>query len=175
MRYSGIEDIDRLVENLKDGDFFDFSYSKEYQEENKYWNHCFDGLLYVRKLDEREFVFIDTYWGINCSDSRSFNIEQLLTLGTSEYLCNANEVDKIEEHETVYYDDKDIIDLSRQHGCYKIFALKKGANRSPDKMLSILNSKIKEKTRDIEFAHNSIVRMEATIREIESGNVEVYI
>lgn len=159
---------------LKENDVYLFRYKPEVAEKKFPPYHCFDGKLVVRKLSDGDFLLCDTYWG-SASDSRSFRLEKALEQGELTFYCNLDDLQNISEHEQIYYADEDIFNLSRQHGCYKHYAIKTGTKRSKEKMIAVIMEKISGKEQDIEYANSSIGRLYENLADIESGKLDIYI
>jgi len=84
-------------------------------------------------------------------------------------------VREIQEWELDYYDDEDVFDLSEQHGCYKKFFLRKGAKKSKEKMLRVINEKIENTRKEIEGLIWDIERFAETKTKIENNDLDVYL
>ena len=65
---------------------------------------------------------------------------------------------KCEEYHFKYYDDKNLFDLSYQHGCYKAYFKRKGANKSIDKMKKVLEEKIKSTEHEVINIYTKVVK-----------------
>ncbi len=135
-------------------------------------NHCFDGQLIACKHGDG-LRLEDTYW--NSGDNRVFTLEEALRLGTLEFVCNLNDVEKSHKSDLKYYDNKDIFDLSYQHHCYESYYRRKGAKRSKTKMLETVNKKLVEAQREAEYQMRKIEQLSATRTKIELDDLTVYI
>jgi len=161
---------------IKENNVFDFSYKPAVAKDIFEPRHCFDGQLLACKQKNGEIVLIDTYWGYGWDQyNTKFSIEKAKDKGKLTFKCNLDEVDEISQHQLKYYADDDIVNLSYQHSCYKKFALKKGAKRSKEKMLKVLNKNISDAESNIKYAERTIKRSKKKIEQIEKGDMEVYI
>jgi len=159
--------IDNRTPKLKD--VFTFRYKN--QSEMFEPNHCFDGQLVIKKYDG-ELILEDTYWS---SNGRRFKIQEAIDKGEMKFVCNLNEVSLIKESETVYYDDSHIFNLSYQHGCYRKFAIKKGAKRSAKKMIKIIEHKISDEKYNIKYSNRNIELLEEKLKKVKNGDIKIYI
>ncbi len=128
-----------------------------------------------------ELRLSDTYWMYNWRYDweRSYTLEQALEKGELVFLCNLDDLEKISKEDTVYYSDEDIVYLTTQHNCKHFWFLKKGSERSKDKMLQILEENVQKATKQQEYAEDKAKRVihqsSKLIDEILSGNLDVYI
>ncbi len=167
---------DMTTIDLKVNDVFRFRFSAEEIKKRPYPWHCFDGQLVVRARKDGSLYLVDTYWAFGSyGDSKSFSLEAIENIGTIEYVCNLDDVEKMNEWENMYYSDEDIFNLSYQAGCYKYWVKKKGAVRSLDKMLKSVTEKIEQAERDIKSAEWRKSCLEESKAKIESGDSSVYI
>lgn len=166
---------------LRVNDVYSFRYNEHELKKRFSPYHCFDGQLVVKKRNNGEFYFVDTYWGSKYdkfeaySDMKRKSIEQALEEGTLNFICNLDDVDEIKEYEIVYYDDNDFHNLSYQSGCYKYFVKKKDAIRSKEKMLQSIKQKIEETEYKRDSAIRSLEDLKQRLLKIESGDTSVYI
>lgn len=165
--------------NFKLNDVYSFRYKPEVlAEAEKYHsnlNHCFDGQLIVKQNDDSAIFLEDTYWVGNSNSNYCFSIEEALKKGNLIFKCNLDKVEPIQEWQLSYYDEVDTFNLSRQHGYYKAFYVRKSAKRSKARMLRALNEKIIEAQNKINFANREIERAKEAIIQVERDNLEVYI
>lgn len=133
--------------------------------------HYFDGQLIARKNREGKFYLQDTYWG---SGDTTFTPKEASENGTLVFVCNLNETEKKGDAYS-YYDEKDIYNLSSQHGCYKDIRIRKGAKRSKAKMFEVINEKINEARRKVHGYIEDIARYSETKTKIETGDLSVYL
>jgi hypothetical protein len=142
-----MEDCNAYV--MRELDVYHFTYNAEQQAKIFESHHCFDGQLIVRgeKL-------VDTYWGLDPRgyDGRSFTLAEAQQKGILTFICNLNDVEKIAEWLYPQYADGDAFNLSHQHGCYKYYVAKKGAKKSVEKRLAIIEERIKKAKSDAEYA-----------------------
>lgn len=157
---------------LKNMDVFSFRFNAEYVKKESYPYHCFDGTLIAKKFHDGKIRLVDTYW---TSDSRVFTLSDALKKGTLNFICNLDEVTAATKDIYNYYNDEDCITLFIHAGYRNQYYLKRGAERSKEKMISVLTSKIEDANRQIEslkwYANNYAV----SIEEINSGNLSIHI
>lgn len=158
---------------IKVNDVFAFRYNEEEMETRFSPYHCFDGQLVALKRSTGEIYLRDTYWG--GGEGRVFTPEEAEMQGELTFKCNLDEVEYIREHEQQYYADEDVINLSHQHQCYKKFAIKKGATRSTEKMITSIQDKIKDAEREKSSAERTIERLSETLKKVEAGDLTVWI
>jgi hypothetical protein len=140
-------------------------------------NHCFEGLLVVKKGWDGKIFLADTFWGIGNTTGKTFTFKEAIELGALFFVCNLNDVIPIGTHETVYFDNSDIIVLYDQHGCMEScvhrFLRTKDIKRSKKKMLSVIDEKIGELKKEIKYAIDDIEKYAEKRIEIEKGNFEI--
>ena len=162
--------------DIKVNDVFLVSWKGE-SERDRNW--CFEGILVALKEDG-DLVFCDTYWGIGRNDeyTKSYTFSQMIKNFRVRYYCNLNELEKIDNYDADFYEEKDVFTLSNQHACYDscIFNfIKKGTKRSKNKMKSLIYEKISKTKREIEWKIEDIVRLNENIKDIEAGKTDIYI
>lgn len=156
---------------LKLNDVYRFRYNDPSKNYNSY--HCFDGQLIVKQKASSNLYLEDTYW---CSGgNRTFTLEQALREGKLNFVCNLNEVEKINESELKYYADEDIFDLSYQHSCYKKYVKRKDAVRCPEKMERVLIRKIEELEHNIEWENARLIEAKEKLEKLRNGDINIYI
>ena len=157
---------------IKELDVFHFRYKPKIAETMSYPDHCFDGQLIAKKNQKGEIYLEDTYWS---SGDKCFTPKEAKEKGILTFYCNLNEVEEIGEGSQDYYADEDIFNLSHQHGCYRKFAVRKDAQRNKEKMLSVINERIREAKRKIEWLLEDLERYSVTRHEIEKDNLDVWL
>lgn len=164
-------------QNIKEKDVFIVGWKDRQWGDQK--GHCFEGILIAYK-DGDELKFYDTYWNVFRRDSESdiFTFAQMMDKFNVKYYCNLDELEKIEKYNDVYYDDKDIFTLHDQHACMPscIYTfIKKGTQRSKEKMLESVDKKISDYQRTIEYNTRCIELLKESGAKIRNGDLEVYI
>lgn len=142
------EDRNSLAREIRDGDVFGFAYNQaEYDKARGDLHWCFDGQLVAR-----DGKLYDTYWGLDRRgvDGRDFSPAEAESRGLLRFVCNLNDVEKIDEREYPLYADGDAFNLSHQHGCYKHFVKRKGAKKDPDRMIAAAHKLVANARDDIE-------------------------
>lgn len=150
---------------MKKNDVFDFRWDQGY--------HCFDGTLIVRENNKGELYLEDTYWV--SGGNKVFTPDEAYEKGKLTFLCNLDEMIDIQEHETVYYNDDDIVIMRIHAGYRNRFLIKKGTQRSQAKMLQCVKQKIEDEYSKIRNAENSLRWYNETLKKIESGDLSVFI
>lgn len=118
--------------NIKEGDVFRWYYKndEEYRKKNTgtaYW--CMDNQCVVRSGE-----LVDTYWdGVDLTRLSSNSSFLSLDKVDLKFICNINDVEFIKEYQIEDYDK--VYNLSHQKGCYKVFAIDKGAQVSNKALL----------------------------------------
>lgn len=157
---------------IKANDVFHFQWNKKYYEEHRDPNWCFDGQLVARETPNKSLLLVDTYW-CSGSDNISFTPEEAEAKGTLTFVCNLDDVTDCHEDVTMYYDQKDWFNLSYQHGCYKRYVLKKGAQRSQKQMILSIQEKIDDTTRKIRWMEDDLKAAQQTLERITRGELDV--
>lgn len=153
---------------IKAGDVFNFRYTDG--KERFMPNHCFDGQL-IAVETPRGLLLADTYWTfgkVHSDSGRVFNEQEAREQGELTFVCNLSEVEDIKDG-THYYADKDVFDLSHQHGCYKKHVKRKGALRSRERMLQKLYSDMQEAHRQVASAARSVEFTAKRIQQVEGA------
>lgn len=173
-----------IIMQLKLNDVYRFIYNNEMLEKMYDPYHCFDGQLIVRQDKNGNIYLEDTYWSYydkekntfrSDSGNRRFSLEDALKQGKLFYKCNLDDIEMISEYDTNYYADEDIFDLSYQHGCYKVFFKRKGAQKSISKMESVLNQKIKRIEAEIRHLTWQLEEAKENLKKLKEGNIDIYI
>lgn len=152
---------------LREGDVYHWRYTDARLKRftlggDPYW--CTDQQAVVR-----DGKLLDTYWSFGrCGDSRVIDPADVdLT-----FVCNINDVREVRhESETKPYGESDVFNLSYQHGCYKKFAVRKGAERSADRMLREIAAKVEALNSDITFAKRNLEHLAEMRAQVEAGDL----
>jgi len=165
-----------IKSKIKENDVFLVRWKAREWDDQKDW--CFEGSLVAQKNDEGEFIFYDTFWGIGRHDNKSWKFTEMMKTFNVEYYCNLNELEKISHYECDYYDDKDIFRLSDQHGCMESCVyhyIKKGTQKSKEKILSVLGENMRKAKNELENSGRDIENIATKIKDVENGNLSIYI
>lgn len=141
-------------------------------------NWCRENLLIVRKGEGEGLYFVDTYWSIDdlgrssSTHGKVYTLEEAQERGKLEFYCNLDDIESTKEHKTDYYDDKDVFLLTEQHGIIKNWYLRKGAQKSKEKILSVLDRKINHADERIDSLKNEISWWYKQREKAESGNLD---
>src|SRR3990172_12020854 len=158
------------LKNIKENDVFHANWKVREWGDQKDW--CFEGLLVAKKIDGK-MMFIDTYWGVGRFDNKSWNYTDLRKLFNFSYYCNIDDLEKIGSYDVDYYDDKDIYRLHDQHSCSEscnYYFIKKGTKRSKTKMIEVLEEKINEAKRNIEWNTRKVEEYSAKKQQVADDN-----
>lgn len=157
---------------IKENDVFRFTWNEETRKESsRDLGHCFDGIL-IARVHENIARLVDTYW--SSGDSKVFTLEDALKKGKLTRLCNLDEMENIQENQTQYFADEDIVTLRIHAGHRTQYLIKKGTLRSKDKIIESIKAKISDEERNIRFAEHSISRLRESLIRVESGDTEVF-
>lgn len=139
-------------DSMRELDVYRFSYNEHTLAKMFEPHHCFDGQLVYRYG-----YLLDTYWGFDARGNmgRRFTPAEARAKGTLTFVCNLNDTEPIQDYLFPQYDEADRFNLCHQHGCYKKFAIRKGATKSLQKRLEILDARVKEAKQDAERAMRS--------------------
>ena len=75
----------------------------------------------------------DTYWV--SGDNKKVNPEEVVL----EYIGNAFELERIDDYQSVYYDEKDIVNLNHANSTKGNMFKRKGAEKSLSSILSLIH------------------------------------
>jgi len=159
---------------LKLNDVYEFNYNKIWREKIFMSDHCFDGQLVVRQRRNGELYLEDTYWSSG-TENKTFTLEKALEQGELTFVCNYDDIEKIEKYKFDYYADEDLFNLSTQHQCYKEYYKRKGAERSSAKMEEVLKYKIEEIESSIKYKTNELRLAKESLEKLRSGDINIYI
>src|ERR1044071_5230623 len=115
----------QIVVEPREGDVFNFAYNQaEYERARGDLNWWFDG-----QLVWNGHKFYDTYWGLTrgAVDGRPLTLGEARTKGVLHFVCNLNDVEKIQDYEFPLYAEGDAFNLSHNHGSCRYYARRKGA------------------------------------------------
>lgn len=160
-----------MEENIKELDVYEFTYNKDLRERDNYINHCFDGILIVRKSDDGELYLQDTY----TSDGRVFSLKDAKNKGNLDFMCNLNNVDKIDIRDTIYYEESDVVTLHCQHGYQTKYYLKKNAKKSATQMVYYINKQLEDKQNKIESLEHDMKMYKEKLKKVKSGELDIYL
>lgn len=126
------------------------------------YGHCSDGWLVY---DGPSITFVDTYWGILDSQSKRYSLEyfayKLKLDWGKHYVCNLHEVSQISKYNVPYYNPCDVYCIPEQHGCYRKYYLRDGAE--PDR--KTIKDRIIKAIDKTEF---QIVNLEKKLEELRT-------
>lgn len=116
-----------------------------------------------------EFYLEDTFGSY---ENRIFEIDQIDDKIELEYLGNFDDLIQIDEHNTIYYDDSDIVDITHGNSFRKEIYLKKDAKKSLNKVIRIMTSNIETLTRKIESAKYSLDKWKNDLAKLTEENLD---
>lgn len=148
---------------IKPGDVFRFMYHHEIAKRKTDIWWAFDGKLVVCK-DKEGIHLQDTFWGFCSGEGKRFNLDNVLELGTLTFICNLNDVKLIDPHDSKYYDDNDLYDLSYHHGYQTKICVRKDASKSHAKMMETIDNEIEKTESEI----NSLLCKLKKLKEIRA-------
>lgn len=148
---------------IKDGDIFFWSWKDEQKHKQPmvYWAKS-------RFAVAKDGMVQDTFWnnshdGFSMSHDRAFKELEL------NYLGNFADLEKKPEYMSNYYDEKDVVNLNHSNSTSGNFYVRKGAQRSKERMKQYLEYHIEKEEGTIRFALSSIKTMKKSLLEIEEG------
>ena len=159
---------------IREGDVFYFRYKPEIEKKIAFPYECFDGQLVAKKYTDGSIYLQDTYWGLDYPSNRIFTPEEAKEQGTLEYRFNLNDVEKGIESDLNYYHDNDVFLFNHQHGRYSEVYVRKGAKRSKEKMLSVVNQKIKETKKKNEKLLQELIKLGELKGRIEMCDLDIH-
>jgi hypothetical protein len=74
-----------------------------------------------------------------------------------------------------YYDNNDLFDLSRQHGCYKKMYKRKDATISITKMKQFLEDKISHRKAEIKSKEWQLELAQEDMKKLLNGETNIYL
>lgn len=161
-----------VIETLREGDVYRWNYRGPGTDDRLYGSyHCCSRIAIVHNGRLR-----DTYWqiGQSFSEGRSFAVEDLPKLELNR-LANLSELTPAKEYEADYFDDADIVNLNHSNSPRGNFYLRKGAKRSPDKMVAIARQRFAEAEADFHTARRRMDEIGQIIDKLEAGQIVLYI
>jgi hypothetical protein len=155
---------------LQDGDVYRWRY-KEPGPNDGAWGryHCCSQIAIAKDGWLR-----DTYWHSRGDTDRTFGPDDLSKLELT-FLGNLSELERAEEWKADYYADADIVNLNHANSSRGNFYLRKGAQRSADKMLEVARYKLEREEsveRSAQFAQE---RLRAAIAALQGGDTSVHL
>lgn len=163
-----------MTQKIKNNDVFHFIP----KDNSEFANWTRENLFVAKIGEDGKIILVDTYCGIGRLDNKQYSLSEARKLGKLEYYCNLDEIEKIEEYKTKYYDDKDIFILHDQHACADsciYYFVRKGAEKDKEKMLETVNELLNKAKREIEYQTRNVEEYSAKKQQIENGNLEIYI
>lgn len=164
--------MDAETITLREGDVYLWGYLEPGDDRAYGRYHCCSCFAVVKNGRLR-----DTYWAIQNSfgsDGRSFGVDDLPKLELRR-LGNLSDLERKQEYEEDYYDDADIVDLNHANSSRGNFYLRKGAKRSPAKMLRSARRMLEKAESDARMAADRAERLRSAIAEIKAGKTDVYL
>lgn len=153
-----------VVEKLREGDIYHWRYSDP-DPDNGRWNryHCCSRIAIVDKSGWLR----DTFWHSG-SDGRWFGPDDRGKIEIT-FVANMADLDRHPEWQAEYYDEADIVNLNHSNSTRDNFYIRKGAKRSPTKMLAVAHKKIEECESTIRQAGWTMEKLRTAIAQIEAG------
>jgi len=146
---------------MKKNDIYHWAYKDTKESFEPYWCcSCiaiFDGN-----------ILIDTYWqGTESRNWSESDAEKRLNL---EYIANLDELKKVAEDHKMYYQEKDIIDLTHANSHGKQIYVRIGAKRNLKRMEEILERQIERSESEIKSANNQLERSKQILNGLTEEN-----
>jgi hypothetical protein len=152
---------------IADGDVFRWHYRDEKDGDRREWGryHCKSRIAIAKNGCLR-----DTFWFGGGSDNATWTYSEAQQKLVLERLGNLFDLEKRPEYEAMYYADADIVDLNHANSSRGNFYIRKGAERSREKMCATLLERIAAKEREIRFAQDRLDRAREQLAAIERGD-----
>lgn len=154
------------TQSIKPGDVFCCRWHQEHDKKD--WvhrdYHCFDGQLEAKARNGKIWL-VDTYWLDN--DGVTFAPEVAEKQGELTFVVNINDLEPINQAQARAYAKEDVFDLSRQHGYYKRFCVRKGAKRNADMMVAAIQDTITHLESEIERKMREVGRLKERIESVK--------
>lgn len=156
----------------KEGDIYRWSWNDKELGRRK--DQSDSGTLYwccSRICVFKDGWFVDTYWGESGSN-RAFSVEKATELVVLEYIGNFDGLIETDKSHRAYYLDSDCVDISHPNKSRGGFYIRKGAEKSLDKMQRVMRRILSKHEKDMESAAR---RIEQTKAQIADMTAESYI
>jgi hypothetical protein len=169
--------------SIKDGDVFHWSYLREVKHgDYSYW--CKSQIAIAK-----DGLLVDTY----CDSSAHWSYEDAPKKLDLTFLGNLADLVNVPEYNREYYADSDIVNLNHANSSRGNFYIRRGAQRSKEKMLETAHYKMEKAQKelaleytarfgkthkvDLRSAQQAIERFVATIKKIEEASdlAEIYL
>lgn len=163
---------------MKENHIYKISYLPEFRKGPFDLCHCFEGLAMAKKGSDDKIRLYDTYWGIGYTTGKSFSREDVGVKIEIKHYCDFKKITSIAKDETKYYNDRDIIRLTRQHACVSsciAYYIKKGARKSKSKILSSLRKIILDAECEIGYKTREIKKAKENIDRVMKGDLDIFI
>ncbi len=156
--------------SIKKHDVFRVRWKPDMNKRNDpYW--CFDAQLVAFENDDGEIYLRDTYWGVDDSSGKTISPTEMRRKFRYTKVCNLDEVEEIQDQR--YYAPKDVIELHRQHGGYKNYAIKKSAKPNKRAILRELDEQEEKAKHDIRWAQSDLERIAEKRTKVLDGDLEI--
>lgn len=145
---------------MKDGDVFRWSYKdpKPDWSNVSYWAKSRIGIV------KGDFIF-DTYWG-SSGGNAVWDFKEANSLLNLDFLANMADLEKVDEHRLIYYADADVVNLNHANSSKGNAYIRKGAKRSPEKMLEVVRHNIERANSRIKSLEHDIAQLSEAERAI---------
>lgn len=120
--------------------------------------------------------FVDTYWH-GSGDNSTFSMERIEKDIDLEYLGNFDELERTDEWNQDYYEEKDIVNLNHPNSRKGNVYLRKGAQKSRDKMLEVATYNLEKAESKLRSAEWDVQRSKEKLAELQSDKPtsEIYL
>lgn len=117
----------------------------------------------------------DTYWS-GMSSGKQWTPEEAEKQLDLTFIANRDDLLQMNPDVHHYYDEKDVVDLRHPNNSSRsLVYIRDGAQRSAERMAETVDRTIRHSLSDIAFANNRIERCRESLKEIEAGNLDIYI
>lgn len=113
----------------------------------------------------------DTYW-FGGGSERWINPRDV----TLTFWANTADLTEINKHSVIYYRREDVVDLRHSNNSHGPVYLRNGAERDQVTMLKVIENRLDEARREIEWAQRRIEQLTKEADKVRAGNLsEVYL
>lgn len=152
---------------MKEGDI----YKWYFKNDSEYRAKCGGGTAYWcmgNRCVVKNGELVDTYWdGVNIllQNYSNFNILDPEKVDL-EFICNLHDIEFIKEYQIEDYDK--VYNLSHQKGCYKVFAIDKGAQVSNESLKKKYINEYSKVLYEKEYAERRLSWLDGELSRLEA-------
>lgn len=150
---------------IKDGDIFRWRYKDEKPEHRREWGryHCKSQIAVAKSG-----ILRDTYWG-DSSSGTIWSYDEAERLLELTFVANFADLEKRDEYRADYYDDADCVSLNHPNSTRGNFYVRKGAQRSRERMRVVVAERIAATEHEIAYRQGVAERLRELAIQIETA------